>query len=123
MSKLASSNQGGPLGANLVTLTLRCMCAEQCTKEPVRKKFPGSTKISMLKRIATRVFGVDASEITLYFVPERAARPRIWMMTTRQLSYFGVPDGATVDVADKVAFDGRGRFGVFIWCAYYESFC
>ena len=44
------------------------MCAEQCTKEPVRKKFPGSTKISMLKRIATRVFGVDASEIT--FAPE-----------------------------------------------------
>ncbi|CAH0363984.1 unnamed protein product [Pelagomonas calceolata] len=105
MSKLASSNQGGPLGANLVTLTLRCMCAEQCTKEPVRKKFPGSTKISMLKRISTRVFGVDAAEITLYFVPEEGCAPTYLDDDDAQLSYFGVPDGATVDVADKVAFD------------------
>jgi hypothetical protein len=81
------------------------MCAEQCTKDPVRKKFPGSTKISMLKRISTRVFGVDASEITLYFVPEEGCAPTYLDDDDAQLSYFGVPDGATVDVADKVAFE------------------
>ena len=48
---------------------------------------------------------VDASEITLYFVPEEGCAPTYLDDDDAQLSYFGVPDGATVDVADKVAFE------------------
>merc|ERR1712072_1276542 len=73
MSKLASTNQGGPLGANLVTLTLRCMCAEQCTKEPVRKKFPGSTKFRCSSGLLLESSGSTRRKSRCISCPRRAA--------------------------------------------------
>jgi len=105
MSKMLEANQGGPLGATLTKITLRCVCAEQCTKAPLTKKFPGSMKVAMLKRIAARSFGVDGAQVVMYFVPEEGCAPTYLDDDDAQLSYFGVPDGCTVDVADKVAFD------------------
>ena len=62
---------------------------------------PGLYKVAKLLNGTTGVRAVTSSRISRAL----AATPDLITDDDAQLSYFGVPDGATVDVADKVAFD------------------
>ena len=48
------------------------------------------------------VFGVDPKAVVLYYVPEPGALPTYLDDDDMPLSYFGVHDGATIDINDKV---------------------
>ena len=99
--KDAAGGAGG-LAANLVQVTLRCVAAEACHLEPVTKKLPGSARVALVKRLAKKLFKLGDADVVLYFKPEADAWPVTLDDDAMTLAYFGVPDGATIDVADKL---------------------
>jgi len=56
----------------------------------------------MLKRIAQKVFQVNPKAVVLYYVPEPGAAPTYLDDDNMPISYFGVGDGHTIDINDKV---------------------
>ena len=91
------------LAANLLEVTLRCAAAEQCHLPPVTKKFPAATKVALLKRVAPKLFKLPPDmAVVLYFKAPGDDWPTVLDDDSATLGYFGVPDGATIDVNEKV---------------------
>lgn len=96
---------GSGLRSGLVEITLVSMAADSCSVEPLTKKFPGAAKISLLKRLAAKRFDMQPGAMVLYFSLDAGDAPSILDDDEATLAQFGVPNGATVRVNDKVDSD------------------
>ena len=90
------------LAANLLSLKLRSVAAASCGNPIATEQLPASTKVALLKRLAAKLFDLDIQHQLLYFKSEPDAMPTFLDDDSATLAYFGLQDGATIDVAEKL---------------------
>ena len=90
------------LAASLLTIKLRSVAAASVDAPAATEQLPASTKISLVKRLAANLFDIPPQDQLLYFKPEPDAMPSFLDDDSASLAYFGVPDGATIDVGEKL---------------------
>jgi Leucine-rich repeat (LRR) protein len=61
---------GGTISQNALNVTITSMAAESCTNEPLVRRLPASLKISRLKTMCARAFGLDVDLQILHFRSE-----------------------------------------------------
>jgi tubulin-specific chaperone E len=102
----SNTNHGRAIENSAVDITIKSMAAESCTLEPLKRRLPTSLKVSRLKMMCARAFGLDVDLQSLHFRSECDAFPIELDDDDNTLSYYGVSDGAEVlmneiDVAAK----------------------
>lgn len=92
----SNTNYGNAIENSAVNITIKSMAAESCTLEPLKRRLPTSLKVSRLKMMCARVFGLDVDLQSLHFRNEGDAFPIELDDDENTLGYYGVSDGAEI---------------------------
>jgi len=90
------------LSASFLTIHLRSVAAASADAPIATEQLPASTKISLLKRICAKRFDLPTQDQLLYFKMDDDAMPLHLDNDDASLAYFGVVDGSTIDIAQKL---------------------
>lgn len=66
-SSVSNLSHQGNIGEDVIGLTIRSMAASSCDMEPLRKRIPRSLKVSRVKAMCARAFGLDIDLQILHF--------------------------------------------------------
>lgn len=92
----SNTNHGSAIENSAVDITIKSMAVESCTLEPLKRRLPTSLKVSRLKMMCARAFGLDVDLQSLHFRSEGDAFPIELDDDENTLGYYGVRDGAEI---------------------------
>lgn len=99
----SASSSSRKLEANLLDLTLTSLASASADAPDKRVKLPASTKVILLKRLCSKHFDLDQDQIILFFRIDKNDLAAAKLDDDQApLHYFGIPDRATIHVADKL---------------------